>query len=245
MDFKLKINNFEGPIDALLHMIEKRKLPINDISLAEVTDEYINFVNSLSEQNFSNSTHFIFVASTLTLIKSKSLLPKLELSSEEEGDIEELKKKIAQFKIYQSIASELGEYLKKKKTFLLPKARKRQISFEPTEQIQKPKLEAYLAFVFAEIPEKKSTKKEASIKIAVHIEEMMNSLSTRIQKELHSNFSSFIKSFTPKDSYEKKNERKVYKLVGFLAMLELVKNGILRVAQRHNFEEINIEKKYE
>lgn len=242
MDFKVKINNFEGPIDALLQMIEKRKMPINDVSLTQVTDEYIQFVSGLGGQSFSNLTHFIFVASTLTLIKSKSLLPKLELSHEEQGDIEELKQRIALFKEYQSIAFNLKENFSQKKFFYSAKPAKRTVVFSPGEEVKVANLGLALEGVFSEVVESPKTKKEASIRIAVHIEEMMDSLHQRIEKQIQANFRDFIKATTPESSYANKKERKVYEVVGFLAMLELVKNGMLHVLQLQNFEQINIEK---
>lgn len=92
--------------------------------------------------------------------------------------------------------------------------------------------------VLQEIPEKKVVKKEASMRISVHIEEMMDSLENRIKKAMNTNFSSFVKSHL-KEGADKK-ELRVYRVVGFLAMLELVKNGIVNVLQEKNFTSIYI-----
>lgn len=237
--FKVTIENFEGPIDALLQLIEKRKLPINDISLADITDDYIRFVTGLEGQSLSNTTHFIFVASTLTLIKSKSLLPTIDLSDEEEGDIESLKQRIAIFQEYQRAAGLLRSRMRSMPSRYFPKSKKQSIEFIPHETLTTKNLRDSLLGVFKEIPEKKSTKKEGSVRIAVHIEEMMHSLQERLEQALSTDFHSFVGSYTKNTSEPK--EVIVYRVVGFLAMLELVKNGALDVQQDENFSSILIE----
>lgn len=239
MNFKVKIEQFEGPIDALLQLIEKRKMTINEISLSQIADEYIQFVRDLSYESISDITHFILVASTLTLIKSKSLLPNLELTEEEEGDIDDLKKRIEVFKIYQELAEQLKNKISHQKNFFYPKTRKKEIQFIPDPRLSLNILGEALQSVFKEIPEIKQVKKEATLRIAVHIEDMMESLEERIKKEMKGDFDTFISS-----KIENQNEPKavrVYKVVGFLAMLELVKNGVLQVLQEANFKNINIE----
>lgn len=239
--FTITIEDFQGPIEALLGMIEKRKMPINDISLAAIADDYIHFVGDLDNESLSNKTHFIYVASTLTLIKSKSLLPTLELSSEEEGDIEELKKRLLILKEYQKLGLVMKSHYKSFPSFYYSKPSKKSISFQPHEGLSVEILCSSLKDVFQEIPKTMPLKKEATMRIAVHIEEMMDSLEKRIKETLNTNFDSFIASYIPKDNLEPK-EKKVYQVVGFLAMLELVRKGILGVLQEHNFDTIAIEK---
>jgi len=237
--FTVTIENFQGPIDALLQMIEKRKMPINDISLADIADEYISFMQNLDRASLSNTTHFIFVASTLILIKSKSLLPKLDLTDDEEEDIENLKQRIALLKQFQ----EAGDYLRmsfnKTPRYYFPKPQKKSIVFTPHESLEKDNLLTHLLGVFNELPEKVEKKQEAYVTIAVHIEQMMDSLIDRMKKALSTNFDSFIGEHLKNSSNQK--EVRVYKVVGFLALLELVKNGALEALQKNNFETITID----
>lgn len=238
--FTITIEDFNGPIEALLGMIEKRKMPINDISLAEITDDYIHFVSSLDAESLSNKTHFIYIASTLILIKSKSLLPSLELSNEEEGDIEQLKKRLLILKEYQNLGNVIKSQYQSKPQFYYSRPSKKSISFQPHENINLGNLQTALLEVFNEIPEPVKLKKEATMRIAVHIEEMMDSLEERIRKNLNTNFDTFISSYIPQGDLKPK-EKKVYQVVGFLAMLELVRKGILEVLQQKNFDTIAIE----
>jgi segregation and condensation protein A len=100
MLFIVKTQSFEGPLDLLLELIEKKKLFISDISLAQVTDDFIEHIKNMGDIAIGESAHFILVASTLLLIKSKSLLPSLVLTEEEQGDIRNLE---ARLKIYKRI----------------------------------------------------------------------------------------------------------------------------------------------
>ncbi len=236
--FTVTTKEFEGPIDALLKLIERRKLPINDISLAEITDEYIRFVQSLDEESIANKTHFIFIASTLTLIKSKSLLPTLELNEEEEDNIEELKYRLSLLQVYAESAEELKKRFYSRPQFYHATAPKKIVRFDPGPGVGITSLHEALVSVLNEVPDIGPKKKEATIRIAVHIEEMMHSLEKRIRSVISTDFNSFIGGYL---NNKNKKEIVVYKVVGFLAMLEMVKNGALHVTQEQNFKNIHIE----
>ena len=96
-NFKAKAGEWEGPLEVLLDLIEKKKFHISTISLAEITDDYVEYLNS--HQNFPPATvaQFVLIASTLMLIKSVSLLPNLKLTEEETTNIEDLEQRL---KIY-------------------------------------------------------------------------------------------------------------------------------------------------
>ena len=239
MTFELTTSEFTGPIEALLVLIEKRKLPINDISLTEVTDEYLNFVRSLnSDQTIPNRIHFVYVASTLALIKSKSLLPNLDLTQEEETDIQKLKQRLQLYGQYQEIAKGLKIQWKDCKQFHFAKDRPQSISFQPHESITTDNLLSSLQEVFKEVPLVPETKKEAYIKIAVHIEEVMDSLLDRIKNQTSLNFQSFIKS--KRTQHEHPKQQKVYIVVSFLALLEVVRNQGMNVSQSGLFSDITL-----
>src|SRR3989344_4683582 len=98
MSFTIKQQHFEGPLDVLLDLIEKRKFFINDISLAKVADDYLAYIKALEKFPLADSANFVLVASTLVLIKSKSLLPNLELTTEEQGDIADLERRLVLYR---------------------------------------------------------------------------------------------------------------------------------------------------
>ncbi|MCA9352299.1 segregation/condensation protein A [Patescibacteria group bacterium] len=238
--FTVTTETFSGPIDALLHMIERRKMPINDISLTDITDEYIQFVNTLDSEHLAGKTHFIWVAATLILIKSKSLLPTLELTEDEEEDIIELKRRIALLNQFQEIGKGIGSQFHLQPHFYYPQTPKQLISFRPHTSITRITLKENLMSVLEEIPVPEVKKQEGYVKIAVHIDGMMKSLEERIMKAIRGDFNSFITDQI--GNHREPKQIRVYKVVGFLAMLELVKKGALAVVQEKNFSNIHIEK---
>src|SRR3989338_8745585 len=106
--YQVKTQVFEGPMELLLDLVEKRKLFINEISLAEVADDYIAHLKEFQKLPVDFVSNFLIVAATLILIKSKSLLPTLSLTEEETHDIDELERRL---KEYQKIR-ELSVHVK-------------------------------------------------------------------------------------------------------------------------------------
>ena len=101
-DIKFNIKNFEGPLDLLLYLISKNKKDIFEISLSELTDEYISYLNEMNENNIEIASEFVVMASTLLDIKARKLLPQLEEDEEEEQiSEEEILRRISQYKIYK------------------------------------------------------------------------------------------------------------------------------------------------
>lgn len=104
--YAIKIENFEGPLDLLCHLIDKNKMNINDIKLTEITDQYIDYINKMEEMNLEVTSEFLIMASTLIYLKSKSLLPK-DNEEEEEISEEELLRRIIEYKKYKEITKTL------------------------------------------------------------------------------------------------------------------------------------------
>lgn len=232
-DFKVKVGQFEGPLDLLLDLIEKRKLHISEVTLSQVADEFIEFTKSLDSQDggyVSDLADFILVASTLLLIKSKSLLPSLELTEEEEGSIEDLEKRLLEYKKCKELAENLskmfGNFL-----YFAEERKKINVFFSPTKDISIFSLQNALAEVLKNVPKVESLPKVAVAKI-VSLEEMIDKLSERIKTSLKTSFSDFSNMG---------KAQKVDVIVSFLAMLELVKQGAVRVNQNKHFDDIQIE----
>lgn len=230
--FKIKTGNFEGPLDLLLTLIEKRKLFINDISLAKVTDDYIHFVEKIENVPVGESAQFILIASTLLLIKSKSLLPTLSLSEEEEEEMKDLETRL---KIYKRIR-EAGENVKrifgKEVIWSQSQAKKIEPIFTPHESMNLLNLANTIKEIIRSLPKKEIIPK-AVVKKVVSLEEMIDNLTKRISRGLRMKFGEFAGH----------KREKVDVIVSFLAMLELVKRGIIHVSQEKDFGEIEMETK--
>lgn len=108
--YALKLDNFEGPLDLLCHLIDKNKMDIYDVKLSEITDQYIEYINEMEKQNLDVTSEFLVIASTLLFLKSKELLPK-ETEDEAEITEEELIRRIIEYKKYKEISKKFKEML--------------------------------------------------------------------------------------------------------------------------------------
>ena len=104
--YSIKLNNFEGPLDLLCHLIDKNKMDIYDINLSEITDQYIEFLNQMEQMNLEVTSEFLVMSSTLLYLKSKHLLPKVD-EEEEEITEEELIRRIIEYKKDKEITKNL------------------------------------------------------------------------------------------------------------------------------------------
>lgn len=228
--FKVKQEAFEGPLDLLLNLIEKRKLSITQVSLSKVADDFIAYIKSFDDFPVAEGADFILIASTLVLIKSKSLLPALELSDEEQGSIYDLEIRL---KLYQRI-KEAGVGIKNRfgvrpmffanEKIIVP-------FFSPHPSINVDNILLAVRGIIAALP-KFEKLPQAVVKKVLSLEEMIQNLSERINKTLKMSF----KEFSGMGKKEK-----VHIIVSFLAMLQLVKQGAIRVVQENNFDDIMME----
>ena len=236
-EYKVKTPVFEGPLEVLLRLVEERKLFINEISLAQVTDDYIAYVRSLREKNLSQVTGFLVIAATLLLIKSKSLLPNLELTEDEEGQIGDLEARLRMYQVIKEVSKNIKEKFGRQIIFGTSEKELFSPIFSPDPSITLPNILEAISLVIEAMPKKEFLPKVKMGRV-INIEEVINSLIKRIQNSLSVSFSEFAsdhKADSPK-------EKKIYFIVSFLAMLELVRTGILTVAQENNFEDIVIER---
>ena len=120
--YKVKIDNFEGPLDLLCHLIDKNKMAICDIKISEITDQYIQYINEMEQMNLEIASEFLIMASTLLYLKSKSLLPNTENEDEKELTEEELLRRIIEYKKYKEITKKFRELCEEnaKRFFKLP-----------------------------------------------------------------------------------------------------------------------------
>ena len=119
--YALKLENFEGPLDLLIHLIEKNKMDIYDVKLSDIADQYIEYINEMERNNLDVTSEFLVIASSLVYLKSKELLPK-EVEDEAELTEEELLKRIIEYKKYKEITKKLKEMYEQnsKRLFKLP-----------------------------------------------------------------------------------------------------------------------------
>lgn len=222
---------YEGPLDLLLELIEKRKLLINDISLAAVTEEYIATLNSMHELPVGETAEFVALAATLLLIKSRSLLPTLEISDDESKDIKELEYRLAMYQIIKEAARALTKSLRSP---LLYEGRTPEPEplFLPDKTITTDTLLVAVHTVLAGFPQVALLPK-VEVKKIVSLEDMIDQLSKRVSSALHLSFKEF-------SGIGKKHKPEI--IVSFLALLELVKQGIIKATQEKKHGDITLER---
>lgn len=235
--FQIKTETFEGPLELLLDLVEKKKLTINDVSLSQVADEYIAHVKSLGELPLSNTTQFVLIASTLLLLKSLSLLPGLSLTEEEVGDIKELEARLALYQELRRLAPLLLERYGKIRIYWRAERGTIPISFTPGQGLTKETLVAAMYRAMASVPTSEVVP-EAVVKKVISLEEMLERLLTRISS---GGTLSFSEASGGKRRSLTKEERQ-HVIITFLAVLELVKQEVLATEQKDHFSDFTITK---
>ncbi len=226
--FTIRTDRFEGPLELILELIEKRKLLVNELSLAQVTDDFISYVKGGEGFPMDDAANFINVAATLLLIKSRSLLPDLELSHEEEEDVEDLKRRLALYEVARTAARDLGKIFGQR--VMLPRGeREPEAVFAPSRDLSLENIRQAADALLA-AKEKQEKLPEVRVRPLISIEDMMDTLRTRVERALTLSF----KEFTGN-----KTER-VEVIVSFLALLELVKLGAVEAAQHDRWGDIRI-----
>jgi len=230
----IKTPVYEGPLEILLELIEKRKLSISDISLAAVTDEYIARVNALPQLPVDETAEFIALAATLLLIKSRSLLPTLELSDDESRDIKELEYRLALYQLIKEAARGVGAALRDPYLYEGENPEPAPL-FIPDAAVTLSSLREAAEALMRGFPQSLALPK-VEVKKIMSLEEMIDRMSQRIS-------SAFTMSFRQFSGLDKAQgvEARHGVIVSFLALLELVKQGILRAQQEEDFGDITME----
>ncbi|MDE2079287.1 MAG: segregation/condensation protein A [Patescibacteria group bacterium] len=225
--FSVKAGDFEGPLDLLLSLIEERKMLISDISLSQVADDFLKYLETHVALPVGQAAHFIVVAATLLLIKSRALLPVLTLTDEEEGDVKDLEFRLALYQVIRNAARGMASLTQH--MFFGPGARIVDPVFVPPKDLSLASITEAAARALQNAP-KIAERKEVAVKSVISLEAMIDRLSNRIQRAVHMSFKEFAGGGGDK--------REV--VVGFLAMLELVKRGLLMVEQHASFGDITM-----
>ncbi|MFZ2969742.1 MAG: segregation/condensation protein A [Minisyncoccia bacterium] len=224
---------FEGPLDLLLELIEKEKLEITDLALAQVADQFLGYLEGSKEDiTPEHLADFLLVAGKLILIKSKAILPMLELEKEEEEDIEELKARLIEYRKFKEISKEIKKLEGRKMMFF---GRQSYLGIEkvfcPPENICAQDLTGAFDDVVSKFPDISHLKQE-TIKEVISIKDKIDHILQNLSSKIEMTFNQTV--------FSAKNKIEV--VVTFLAMLELVRKNIVVIEQQEMFGEISIKK---
>lgn len=228
MAFLVKAGAYEGPFEVLLDLIEARKLLVNELSLAQITEDFIQHARAQQLFPVEQTANFIHIAATLLLIKSKSLIPDLTLTEDESGDVEDLKRRLAAYEKVREASRELAKIYGV--SMMVPAGEKApEVMFAPARDLSKEALAEALARVLAAREEVEALP-EARVKSLVTIEEMMDALAKRVQSAMNLTFKEFAGT----------TKEKIEVIVSFLALLELVKEGAVAAEQHDTHGDIHM-----
>ncbi|MBI4991634.1 MAG: segregation/condensation protein A [Candidatus Harrisonbacteria bacterium] len=233
MEYEIKLDKFAGPLEKLLELIEAKQLDITLVSLAKVTGDFLDYLKNLEEgvRHPSVLADFVVVASRLLLIKSKALLPALELTEEEETDIRDLEARLKIYKEFEEASLEINNLWNKKMSLYgrelfmnLP------VVFYPSENLTIERLESELMELMQElkalIPEKQTVRK-----VILTVEMKVKELLERLKERTEHSF---------KDLSKEKSKLEIILL--FLAILHLIRDRIAKAHQEEKFSDILIKK---
>ena len=244
MDMTFKLQVFEGPLDLLLYLIEKNKVNIYDIPIVEITAQYMEYVAQMKKDNLDTLSEFLVMAATLLDIKSKMLLPRKEEEEEEQEDPRaELVQQLLEYKMYKCMANELKDrqldagkvWYKKKDIPDEVLAYEEPVNLdELVGDIRLSDLNRIFQSIMKRQEEKidKVRSKFGKIeKEEVNLPEKMDYVKAYARENKHFSF---------KDLLLKENS-KMQVIVSFLAILELMKIGVIRIVQEDIFDDILID----
>lgn len=243
MSINIKIENFEGPFDLLLHLIKKNEMDIYNVKLSYITNQYMEYLNSMKELDLEITSEFIVISATLLEIKSKELLPKNEVKEIEEVEIskEELLSRLIEYKKFKEVAEFLREKENKNEGVVYgkkPEIIEEDKSVDLKEVLKKTSLislyELYNKLLLLYYSKKNHNNIPKQISIdRFRIEDKMEDLELYFQDKPKSTFSQIIYNC----------ESKIEVIVTFLAMLELIRLKKVKVLQEENFTEIHMERR--
>ncbi len=231
MSYEVRLEQYSGPLQKLLEMIEEKKLEITTVNLSLVTADFIAHTKSLGEKADSKIlSDFLIIASRLVLIKSKVLLPSIRLSDEEEGQIRDLEERLKIYQEYKSAAQAFKNSWKTRRaSFARTFFQNMPPFFYPSAKLSAQILLASIQNAFKTL-EQIAPKDERILKRAiVSIEEKMNELIARFARSATYSFRE-VSSGKPKEEI----------VVLFLAILHLLKHQKIMIEHENNFDDIII-----
>jgi len=229
MAYTVQVPHFEGPLDLLLQLVEKNELEISEISLAKVADQFVAYMQNktvLPEE----MADFLVVASKLVYLKSKMLMP--DFQDEEMEDGIDLEAQLRQYQMFVRAAKELNDLWDSSNRSYerrFTQIRRERLAFVAPKGVDQTVLLEMMRKVIARI-EPIIRLPKVAISRAVSIQEKIQDLYGRIRRHAKLSFSQFLQGVKHKEEA----------IVGFLALLELVKQGFVRVEQNELFKEIDI-----
>ena len=232
MAYRIRLEQFEGPLDLLLSLIEKEKLDITKVSLAQVADQYLEYLKGKDTISLENLASFLSVATRLILIKSRALLPILEWNEDEEESIEDLERQLKIYQHFRDASQKLGLLFAKNRPAIGRESYLgTQAVFYPPKGISPLALREHFVDVLGDIPLIESLP-EKELETIISLEEKILHFQQTLTERVEYSFAEMTKGAI----------NRVEVIVSFLAVLELVKQRYIFVEQQKFFSDIHIKR---
>lgn len=246
MALNIKIHNFEGPFDLLLHLIKKNQMDIYHIKIHEITKQYIDYINTMKEMDLEVTSEFIVIAATLLEIKSRSLLPKVKVDKEQEEEEDPeivLVKKLVEYNKFKKAAEFLKErqidagIVFSKKPEIIEDSKSFNVE-DFLKNVNMLKLFNIYTDLMSDYLNKLNQNGLIDKEILIDnfkVEDKIALLKHKINEKNKMKFSEIMKEC----------RKKMEVIVTFLALLELIKLRVVKAYQENNFHDIYIERQDE
>ena len=246
LEFKLQV--FEGPLDLLLHLIDKNKIDIYDIPIVEITNQYMDYIKAMEKEDLNVMSEFLVMAATLLDIKCRMLLPKeVNEEGEEEDPRQELVEQLLEYKMYKYMSYELrdrqveGEQLMFKEP-TVPEEVMEYVEPVDLDLLLKDVTLAQLNYIFQDVMKRQIDKIDPVRSKFGKIEKEEVTLPDKL--EYVTEYAKLHRKFGFRQLLEKQNS-KTQIVVTFLAILQLMKEGVISIEQEQAFDEIMITSRVE
>ena len=234
--YKVKLENFEGPLDLLCHLIDKNKMNIYEINLSKITDQYIEYINEMEKMNLEVTSEFLVMASTLLYLKSKNLLPN-QVEDEKELTEEELLQRILEYKRYKEITKTLRQMYENSgnNIFKAP-----EIIELPKQKLEKEYKKDIISDIYSEIVEKNASRLNENAK---NIEKIAITETYTVADKVKTMFKELLhhKKFVFNNLFSKKKCSKPEIVTAFTGLLELSRRSKVLTTQEELFGNITVE----
>lgn len=236
--YKVKIENFEGPLDLLCHLIDKNKMNICDIKISDITDQYLEYIHEMEQMNLEIASEFLVMASTLLYLKSKSLLPSTDNEGEKELTEEELLRRIIEYKKYKEITKKFREFLEEnaKRFFKVP-----DVVELPKQKLEVNYEKEIISTIYAELIHKNDQKQNQN---AQNIEKIAITDAYTVESKVRQMFRELLhkKRFVFNQLFPNKKCNKQEVVTAFTGLLELSRRNKVLTQQEELFGDIEVEK---
>jgi len=240
MEYLIRIDEFEGPLDLLLHLVKESNIEIKDIKINEITEQYLEYIRKMESLNINVASEYLVMAATLMEIKSKSLLPEDKNKNEENEDEEEVSRenliqKLIDYEKYKEVTKNFKELeLSRKEIYTKAPSKISEITDQKIVNDTDITLED-LMNAFTKYLERKDKEKPITTKVTnkeYSVRKRKNDIKERLKPQEKTEFTSLFTEYN-----------KSYIVVTFMAILELAKEDEIVLTQESNFDEIFIELK--